>query len=241
MRHNARILDINWSWEKSYFLPLGICSLVLLFGLWFHSDIFLGTEPRSYHIEGNRYLLEDEILSLFPANQSDYPSEMIEKDLKKHPRILSGKVSQEGRFQFKIIISEKEPFIVYQFENHIYELDQEYQPISMDDIRSQGKIIFSSNIHPDQKSFIQIQTQLISNEFKLFPALEKKVSEVEFDGEGNFTLYLTDPNPIRVELGKNISRKTFQKLNTSISYIEKNKLNFNQINLKGEEAILYSL
>lgn len=242
MRHN--FLDWIQQILSKYrrFIPFGLVVL-LVAALGFGIDSLMKMEPKKLVITGLKTIRKEEILSLLSIQKEDkafVPNNWKEL-LEKHKRISACAVEVEGDL-VRIDVQEKEVMFVIQSAGKLYEVDSALNVISINDVRS-DKVLLSGNfamsndkvVSPTLKEMIEN----INKGFESFPALEKRISDCSYLDDGGIECYVQKPNRLRVIMGEELSPLVFRKLYASLAYMEKDRSNVVELDLRGEDAVFH--
>ncbi|MBK8397884.1 MAG: FtsQ-type POTRA domain-containing protein [Leptospiraceae bacterium] len=198
-------------------------------------------------ITGHHKLSKEEILSILEVQAGvpfeDYNLKLLEEKLEKHPRIKKASVTRRSKEQLLVSIVERGARFIVNSNDNLYEIDEEYQLVSVDDIRDTNLVVLSGEFQlgKDKKVSKKLKefSESVENLFEAYPALKERIAEVRLDEDGEITIYTQYPQRIRVNMGNKLESMQVRKLYASLAYFENQTSNVRLLDLRGDDAVYH--
>lgn len=225
-----------------------ILVIVLFLGLvsYFYEKTFPGQETEGGQIvlTGHRKLTREEILRAMGVDQKmrleDLDLAKLEDGLKKHRRVKEASVSKRSRNQILVTVQEKRPVFVVSANDSLYEVDLDYNLISIDDVRDSGLCVISGDFKLENGQFKGTQfkdlAKSITQAFRMYPELKDRISEVNLR-KGGLMIHIFAPKRFKVWMGNSLDTTQIRKLYAALAYFESQDLEIKTLDLRGEDAV----
>jgi cell division septal protein FtsQ len=166
-----------------------------------------------------------------------------EKKLLTHPRIKKARVNRDREGLLVITIQEKVAEFVVHIGDMIYEVDENKEILSQNQVLADNLIVISGNF-PVTSNIVQgTQFEDLTSALRLalegFPAIQTRVSEVTLEQDGDFLIYLKSPSRAKVYLGNKFDLYQIRKLYAALAFIEAEDIKVTTIDLRGEDAVYH--
>lgn len=196
--------------------------------------------------EGLQYLSPPDLLVYLGAD-SESPNigewKDWEKKLSNHPRIHKVRITRDPDGYLLIHIEEKVAEFVIHVGSSLYEVDESLEILSRDQVLNTHLIVVSGPFSVGEQKLEGRQIFDITKEMRyalsLYPALATRISELVAERDGNYTMYLKSPKPMKVFLGDKLELNVFRKLYASLAYMEAESIKAVSIDLRGEDAVYH--
>lgn len=166
-----------------------------------------------------------------------------EAKLLTHPRIAQVRIQRSGQGMAVVRIKERIAEFVLHIDNSLYEVDDELNILSTNQVLAEGLIVISGQFQVQGNKIVGRQISDITDQMRLavqaYPALQSRISELVIEKDGDYHLYLVSPNTIHVFLGNTLNLLTFRKLYAAIAYMEAESVKVTSLDLRGEDAIYH--
>jgi hypothetical protein len=248
MRHN-KVDRTKLLRNKRIFKVRKFCEILVGAFILVHFACSFGDEEpvSQMEISGQIFLTSDEILKILNIQRGapisvEGETAKYESILSNHPRIQYAQVRKRGMV-LEIEIKEKPVIGIVHVEDHMYELDENLQIISKDDVRAKWVPVMRGNFQVQDGSlsgtgFVTFQKQ-VEHLLKTYPELGQRISEIELDRFGEILIYTHYPVRATIQIGGFISNKQARKLYSSLSYLEAESESPRYMDLREEDAFFY--
>ena len=221
--------------------------LVIVYDFGFNRKSGMSAAVNKLVITGHHKLTKDEIVGILGVQAGvpfeDYNLKVLEEKLEKHPRIKKASVTRRSKEQLLVSIVERGARFIVNSNDNLYEIDEEYQLVSVDDIRDTNLVVLSGEfqIAKDQKVNKKLKefSESVENLFEAYPALKERIAEVRLDEDGEITVYTQYPQRIRVNMGNKLESMQIRKLYASLAYFENQASNVKLLDLRGDDAVYH--
>ncbi|TGL24371.1 cell division protein [Leptospira yanagawae] len=196
--------------------------------------------------EGLQYLTPPDVLAFIGAdglspNTNEWKD--WEKKISNHPRIKKVRITRDPDGFLLIHIEEKVAEFVIHVGSSLYEVDETLEILSKDAVLNTHLIVISGPFSIGEQKLEGRQIFDITKEMRyalsLYPALSTRISELVAERDGNYTMYLKSPKPMKVFLGDKLELNLFRKLYASLAYMEAESIKAVSIDLRGEDAVYH--
>jgi hypothetical protein len=125
----------------------------------------------------------------------------------------------------------------------LYEIDDDYNLVSVDDIRDTNLVVLSGEFQLGQSQ--QVSKKLkefcgsVENLFEAYPQLKDRIAEVRLNEDGEITIYTQYPQRIRVNMGNKLESMQIRKLYASLAYFENQASSVKLLDLRGDDAVYH--
>ncbi len=221
--------------------------LVIIYDFGFNRKSGMSSAINKLVITGHHKLSKEEILSILEVQAGvpfeDYNLKLLEEKLEKHPRIKKASVTRRSKEQLLVSIVERGARFIVNSNDNLYEIDEEYQLVSVDDIRDTNLVVLSGEFQlgKDKKVSKKLKefSESVENLFEAYPALKERIAEVRLDEDGEITIYTQYPQRIRVNMGNKLESMQVRKLYASLAYFENQTSNVRLLDLRGDDAVYH--
>ncbi|TGK51210.1 cell division protein FtsQ/DivIB [Leptospira bouyouniensis] len=166
-----------------------------------------------------------------------------EKKLSNHPRVNKVRITRDPDGFLLIHIEEKVAEFVIHVGSSLYEVDESLEILSRDQVLNTHLIVVSGPFTVGEHKLEGRQIFDITKEMRyalsLYPALSTRISELVAERDGNYTMFLKSPKPMKVFLGDKLELNSFRKLYASLAYMESESIKAVTIDLRGEDAVYH--
>jgi cell division protein FtsQ len=198
-------------------------------------------------ITGHKKLTKEELIDIMgmkPGVSFDnYKLETLEEKLKKHPRIKDASVSRRSREQLLVSIAEKKAKFIINSNDTLYEIDEDFQVMSIDEVREPNLTIISGDFKIGSNKLLGANlkdfTKTVAYAWKLYPQLKERVSEVAIGPDGGITVYVHHPHRFKVFLGNSMDILQIRKLYAALAYFENQNTVVRLLDLRGDDAVFH--
>ncbi len=226
---------------------IALSLLVIVYDFGFNRKSGMSAAVNKLVITGHHKLTKDEIVGILGVQAGvpfeDYNLKVLEEKLEKHPRIKKASVTRRAKEQLLVSIVERGARFIVNSNDNLYEIDEEYQLVSVDDIRDTNLVVLSGEfqISKDQKVNKKLKefSESVENVFEAYPALKERIAEVRLDEDGEITVYTQYPQRIRVNMGNKLESMQIRKLYASLAYFENQASNVRLLDLRGDDAVYH--
>lgn len=234
--------------NRRFFVPLallisGLVGLALLFH-WVKNP-----KPiQKIVFEGLVILKVDDLVSFLGLDREHLDPEMTgwkgwEKKLSIHPRIKKARVSRDREGFLVVTLREKVAEFVVHIGDMLYEINEEREILSKNQVLAEDLIILSGNFpitsNMVQGTQIEDLTKEMRNSLSGYPALRTRISEVTLEDDGDVMIYLKSPAHIKVFMGDKVDLYRMRKLYAALAFLESENINATTIDLRGEDAVYH--
>ncbi|MBP7281455.1 MAG: FtsQ-type POTRA domain-containing protein [Leptospiraceae bacterium] len=221
--------------------------LVIVYDFGFNRKSGMSAAVNKLVITGHHKLTKEEIVTILGVQAGvpfeDYNLKVLEEKLEKHPRIKKASVTRRSKEQLLVSIVERGARFIVNSNDNLYEIDDEYQLVSVDDIRDANLVVLSGEfqIGKDQKVNKKLKefSESVENLLEAYPALKERIAEVRLDEDGEITVYTQYPQRIRVNMGNKLESMQIRKLYASLAYFENQASNVRLLDLRGDDAVYH--
>ncbi len=221
--------------------------LVIIYDFGFNRKSGLSSAVNKLVITGHQKLSKEEIVAILGVQAGvpfeDYNLKVLEEKLEKHPRIKKASVTRRSKEQLLVSIVERGARFIINSNDNLYEIDDDYKLVSVDDIRDANLVILSGEFNLGQNG--QVSKKLkefcesVENLFEAYPQLKDRIAEVRLDEDGEITIYTQYPQRIRVNIGNKLESMQIRKLYASLAYFENQASNVKLLDLRGDDAVYH--
>jgi cell division protein FtsQ len=221
--------------------------LVIVYDFGFNRKSGLSSAVNKLVITGHQKLSKEEIVAILGVQAGvpfeDYNLKVLEEKLEKHPRIKKASVTRRSKEQLLVSIVERGARFIINSNDNLYEIDDDYKLVSVDDIRDANLVILSGEFNLGQNQ--QVSKKLkefcesVENLFEAYPQLKDRIAEVRLDEDGEITIYTQYPQRIRVNMGNKLESMQIRKLYASLAYFENQASNVKLLDLRGDDAVYH--
>ncbi len=221
--------------------------LVIIYDFGFNRKSGLSSAVNKLVITGHQKLSKEEIVAILGVQAGvpfeDYNLKVLEEKLEKHPRIKKASVTRRSKEQLLVSIVERGARFIINSNDNLYEIDDDYKLVSVDDIRDANLVILSGEFNLGQNQ--QVSKKLkefcesVENLFETYPQLKDRIAEVRLDQDGEITIYTQYPQRIRVNIGNKLESMQIRKLYASLAYFENQASNVRLLDLRGDDAVYH--
>ncbi|XDD43059.1 cell division protein FtsQ/DivIB [Leptospira sp. WS60.C2] len=196
--------------------------------------------------EGLQYLTPPDLL-VYLGTESGSPNfgewKDWEKKLSSHPRIQKVRITRDPEGFLLVHVEEKIAEFVIHVGSSLFEVDESLQILSRNSVLNTHLIVISGSFTVGEQKLEGRQIFDITKEMRyalsLYPALSTRISELVAERDGNYTMYLKSPKPMKVYLGDKLELNVFRKLYASLAYMEAESIKAVSIDLRGEDAVYH--
>ena len=238
---------------KNYRMKLGaifiiVASLlVIVYDFGFNRRSGLSSSVNKLVITGHQKLSKEEIVAILGVQAGvpfeDYSLKVLEEKLEKHPRIKKASVTRRSKEQLLVSIVERGARFIVNSNDNLYEIDDDYNLVSVDDIRDTNLVVLSGEFQLGQSQQVSKKlkefSESVENVFEAYPALKERIAEVRLDEDGEITVYTQYPQRIRVNMGNKLESMQIRKLYASLAYFENQASNVRLLDLRGDDAVYH--
>ncbi len=166
-----------------------------------------------------------------------------EKKLTAHPRIKKARVNRDREGFLVITLQEKIAEFAVHIGDMIYEVDQDKEILSENNVLADSLIVISGNFPIVSNHLQGTQIEDIIKELRYslanYPALKTRISEISLEQDGDYMIYLKFPSRSKVYLGNKLDLYQIRKLYAALAYIETENIKVSTIDLRGEDAVYH--
>ncbi|MCG6147569.1 cell division protein [Leptospira levettii] len=196
--------------------------------------------------EGQKYLTPTDLL-VYLGTDAESPNMSDWKDwetkLSRHPRIKKVRITRDPDGFLLVHIEEKVAEFVIHVGSSLYEVDENLEILSKDQVLNAHLIVISGSFVVGEQKLEGRQIFDITKEMRyalsLYPALSTRISELVAERDGNYTMYLKSPKSMKVFIGDKLEINVFRKLYASLAYMEAESIKAVSIDLRGEDAVYH--
>ena len=221
--------------------------LVIIYDFGFNRKSGLSSAVNKLVITGHQKLSKEEIVAILGVQAGvpfeDYNLKVLEEKLEKHPRIKKASVTRRSKEQLLVSIVERGARFIINSNDNLYEIDDDYKLVSVDDIRDANLVILSGEFNLGQNG--QVSKKLkefcesVENLFEAYPQLKDRIAEVRLDEDGEITIYTQYPQRVRVNMGNKLESMQIRKLYASLAFFENQATNVRLLDLRGDDAVYH--
>jgi cell division protein FtsQ len=221
--------------------------LVIVYDFGFNRRSGLSSSVNKLVITGHQKLSKEEIVAILGVQAGvpfeDYSLKVLEEKLEKHPRIKKASVTRRSKEQLLVSIVERGARFIVNSNDNLYEIDDDYNLVSVDDIRDTNLVVLSGEFQLGQSQ--QVSKKLkefcgsVENLFEAYPQLKDRIAEVRLDEDGEITIYTQYPQRIRVNMGNKLESMQIRKLYASLAYFENQASSVKLLDLRGDDAVYH--
>lgn len=221
--------------------------LVIVYDFGFNRRSGLSSSVNKLVITGHQKLSKEEIVAILGVQAGvpfeDYSLKVLEEKLEKHPRIKKASVTRRSKEQLLVSIVERGARFIVNSNDNLYEIDDDYNLVSVDDIRDTNLVVLSGEFQLGQSQ--QVSKKLkefcgsVENLFEAYPGLKDRIAEVRLDEDGEITIYTQYPQRIRVNMGNKLESMQIRKLYASLAYFENQASSVKLLDLRGDDAVYH--
>jgi cell division protein FtsQ len=221
--------------------------LVIVYDFGFNRRSGLSSSVNKLVITGHQKLSKEEIVAILGVQAGvpfeDYSLKVLEEKLEKHPRIKKSSVTRRSKEQLLVSIVERGARFIVNSNDNLYEIDDDYNLVSVDDIRDTNLVVLSGEFQLGQSQ--QVSKKLkefcgsVENLFEAYPQLKDRIAEVRLDEDGEITIYTQYPQRIRVNMGNKLESMQIRKLYASLAYFENQASSVKLLDLRGDDAVYH--
>lgn len=221
--------------------------IYLLFNYIYQQQQKLPETINSLEIRGHNVLTKDKILELLGIQSGisfkGLKYSQLEERLKMHPRIAKAEVSKKNKEQLLVIVEEKKTEFIIKSNNTLYEIDENFNLLSKDDVQERNTCIISGAFRIESNKIVGVRfkdlVESIRLAFKMFPTLKNRISEIVLSSDGEIVMYVYVPQKIKVYVGNHFPNKQARKLYATLAYFEREKISTRVLDLRGEDAVYH--
>ena len=229
---------------KIFFLVLFLPGLLFVLQEILIPEFFSKPQPK-ISITGIHKLKKDEVLNFIKGKSGQQifsiPIAEIEKKLGDHPRIMKSNVSKKVNNNIQIFIEERKATYIINSGDTLYEVDNDFRILSIDDVREENLIILTGEFSPKDGYFsgavIKEFASSVDRAFTLHPSLKKRISEIELRTDGSVMAYIHYPSHIRANAGISLEIQQVRKLYAALAYFENKNIKAKTLDLRGDDAV----
>ncbi len=221
--------------------------LVIVYDFGFNRRSGFSSSVNKLVITGHQKLSKEEIVAILGVQAGvpfeDYSLKVLEEKLEKHPRIKKASVTRRSKEQLLVSIVERGARFIVNSNDNLYEIDDDYNLVSVDDIRDTNLVVLSGEFQLGQSQ--QVSKKLkefcgsVENLFEAYPGLKDRIAEVRLDEDGEITIYTQYPQRIRVNMGNKLESMQIRKLYASLAYFENQASSVKLLDLRGDDAVYH--
>lgn len=219
--------------------------VIIIYDFGFSRRNGLSSAVNKLVITGHQKLSKEEIVAILGVQAGvpfeDYSLKHLEEKLEKHPRIKKASVTRRSKEQLLVSIVERGARFIVNSNDNLYEIDDDYKLVSVDDIRDANLVVLSGefNIGQDQQVSKKLKEfcESVENLFETYPQLKDRIAEFRLDQDGEITVYTHYPQRIRVNMGNKLENIQIRKLYASLAFFENQALNVRLLDLRGDDAV----
>ncbi|HRG48263.1 MAG TPA: FtsQ-type POTRA domain-containing protein [Leptospiraceae bacterium] len=221
--------------------------LVIVYDFGFNRKSGLSSSVNKLVITGHQKLSKEEIVAILGVQAGvpfeDYSLKVLEEKLEKHPRIKKASVTRRSKEQLLVSIVERGARFIVNSNDNLYEIDDDYRLVSIDDIRDANLVVLSGefNLGHNQQVNKKLKEfcESVENLFEAYPQLKDRIAEVRLDEDGEITIYTQYPQRIRVNMGNKLESIQIRKLYASLAFFENQASNVRLLDLRGDDAVYH--
>jgi hypothetical protein len=238
-----QVLESLFQKKLRLFLVIGVFLGVVSY---FYEKNFPGLDSGGGQIilTGHRRLTREEILKAMNVDQKmrvdnlDLPK--LEEGLKRLRRVKDATVIKRSRDQILVTVQEKRPVYVVSSNDSLYEVDSDYNLVSIDDVRETGLCVISGDFKLENGQFKGTEFKDLANSlsqaFRMYPDLKDRISEVNLR-KGGLMVYIFAPKRFKVWMGRSLDTTQVRKLYAALAYFESQNLEIKTLDLRGDDAV----
>lgn len=231
---------------KSIVVILVLAVFFALFYYWVRRP--LGPESiNKLVIKGHQKLTTREIVTILGIQPGvsfeQFHLGTLENNLRIHPRVKDARISQQFDNRLFISIVERNAAFVVNSGGHLYEIDNELNIISTDDVREPALLVISGEFSHSRERFTSSRmadlVKFIGKMFADYPALKDRMAEINLSADGEIYIYTYRPAKLKVLMGNTLDMTQVRKLYAALSYFEAEGKDAGLLDLRGEDAVYH--
>ncbi|MCB1178155.1 MAG: cell division protein, partial [Leptospiraceae bacterium] len=170
----------------------------------------------------------------------DIDLSLLEENLGKLRRVKEASVIKRSRNKILVTIHEKKPVFIVNTNDSLYEVDDDFTLVSIDDVRESGVCVLSGDFKLENGRFngtlFKDLANSVSRAFRMYPELKNRISEVSLR-KGGLVIHIFAPKKLKVLMGNTLDTTQVRKLYASLAYFENQNMEVNTLDLRGDDAV----